>query len=308
MPTKIEDLWVLLSHEATGAQRRVDAKHPLNLYADFESPDKPGLILFCQHQPPDSPSLKAIEVERRQRQDGSWSLRIRLNEPQLLPVFAELCRDIVEFTRTRVDPTRAGGPVLSRIERWRTLLQADPIVLNRSQIRGLIGELLVLETLLPTIGADAAVTAWTGPLGADQDFRMPSGLKIEVKTLDRDGDRVRINGLGQLDGGGDPLQLAAVRLEDTGQNAVNSITLSKLINRLRAAFASSPVALEKFNARLGFVGWDDKEPLRAEAVRLVRIDWHQVTDTFPCLTFSTVPNSVVDASYLIILPPLDIMK
>jgi hypothetical protein len=59
--------------------------------------------------------LKSIGIERRQRQDGLWSLRIFLEKPQLLPVFAELCRDVIEYTRSGVEPARAGGPVLARI-------------------------------------------------------------------------------------------------------------------------------------------------------------------------------------------------
>src|SRR5260370_26792505 len=102
MSKTIEELWGSLRREARGAQRRIDASHPLELYADFEHPDRPALVLFCQSRPPDAPLLSAIEIQRRQRQDGSWSLRVVLEEPQLLPVFAELCRDIIEFTRNGV--------------------------------------------------------------------------------------------------------------------------------------------------------------------------------------------------------------
>ena len=66
---------------------------------------------------------------------------------------------------------RAGSIVLARIERWRALLLADSAGLDRSAMRGLIGELLVLETrLLEQLGPDEAVHAWTGPLRTAQDF------------------------------------------------------------------------------------------------------------------------------------------
>lgn len=308
MTTRIEDLWGSLRRETTGAQRRVDATHPLDLYADYEQPDQPGLVLFCNARPPDAPSLKAIGIERRRRHDGSWSLRISLEEPRLLPVFAELCRDIIEFTRSGVEPVRAGGLVLSRIERWRNLMQTESAGLNPSELRGLIGELLVLETqMLPTLGPDDAVLAWTGPLGTDQDFRLPTGSKIEVKALDRDADRVRINGLGQLDGGGDLLELAVVRLEDTGHDADDAITASRLIARLRERLADAPGAIQAFNALLGFVGWDDGADSGGVVVRLVRIDHYEVNAAFPRLTFATVPNGVAEASYVIVLPPLEMI-
>lgn len=304
MTTKIEELWSTLRREEVSVQRRVDARHPLDLYADFERPDRPGLVLFSQTCPPEAPTLKAIGIERHQRHDGRWSLRIFLEEARLLPVFAELCRDIIDCTRTGVDDLRASGVILSRIDRWRSLLQAEPSGLSRSIIRGLIGELLFLETeLLPTIGPDEAVLAWTGPLGTDQDFRLPSGLKIEVKTVDRDADRVRINGLSQLDGGADPVLLAIVRVEDTGHDAAGALTAPRLIARIREQLSGAPGAREAFEALLRMLGWTDSNAGPDVVVRLTRIDHHPVTAQFPRLTPSSVPTGVTEASYTITIPP-----
>ncbi len=303
MPMKIEDLWHSLRGEAVETQRRVDANHPLDIYADFEPPDRPGLVLFCPNQPPDYQSLKSIGIERRQRQDGRWTLRVFLEEPKLIGVFTELCRDIIDSTRMGIDPTRAGSIVLARIERWRALFLAESAGLDRSALRGLIGELIVLENrLLQRLGLDEAVSAWTGPLGMAQDFRLPSGQRIEVKAVDRDADRVLVNGLGQLDGGRDPLQLVVVRLEDTGINAPDALTVPLLIGRLRTRLADSPSALRSFNSLLRFVGWDDADEGSPVIVRLVRIDEYEVDGAFPRLTTGTVPPGVVDATYKIVLP------
>src|SRR6516164_8696440 len=111
MTMRIEELWTSLRRESVEAQRRVDAAHPLDLYADFEQPDWPGLILFCDERPNDAPPLKAIGIDRRQRQDDRWSMRIYLEEPRLLPVFAELCRDIIEFTRNAARSAEPSGLV-----------------------------------------------------------------------------------------------------------------------------------------------------------------------------------------------------
>lgn len=301
---RIEELWSSLRREAAEAQRRVDAAHPLDLYADFEQPDRPGLILFCDERPNDPPSLRAIGIDRRQRHDGRWSLRIYLEEPRLLPVFAELCRDIVDFTRHAPPSAQPSGLVLSRIERWRNLMQPQPAGLSRAQLRGLIGELLVLEReLLPALGPDQAVSAWTGPLGTSQDFRLPDGRKMEVKTIDRNADRVQINGLDQLDGGSDPLQLVVVRLEDTGIEAEGAITVARLIEQLRIRLIEAPNALQAFEMLLRFVGWEETAEAESVVVRLSRIDRYGVDAEFPRLTAATVPVSVVEATYKIVLPP-----
>jgi hypothetical protein len=301
---RIEELWSSLRHESVEAQRRVDAAHPLDLYADFEQPDRAGLILFCDERPNDPPSLSAIGIDRRQRPDGRWSLRIYLEEPRLLPVFAELCRDIIDFTRHAPWNAQPSGLVLSRIERWRNLMQPQPAGLSRAQLRGLIGELLILEReLLPALGPDQAVSAWTGPLGTSQDFRLPDGRKLEVKTVDRNGDQVQINGLDQLDGGGDPLQLIVVRLEDTGIEAEGAITADRLIEQLKMQLAQAPNALQAFEMLLRFVGWREPADSELVVVRLSRIDRYEVDAGFPRLTPATVPASIVEATYKLALPP-----
>lgn len=304
----IEDLWLSLRGATIPVQRRVDAVHPLDLYADFEPPDHPGLVLFCPTRPPDFQSLRAIRIDRLLRSDGRWSLRVFLDEPKLMAVFVELCRDIIEFTRSGVHASDGGGVVLSRIERWRALLQADSSGLDKSSVRGLIGELLVLETLFPRLGFDEGVAAWTGPYGTRQDFRLPSGQKIEVKALDREAGHALINGLGQLDAGGDPLCLAVVRLEDTGREAAGAVTAPGLIGRLRTQLSAAPTALELFNSLLGFAGWDDTHESGGVVVRLVRIDEYDVDASFPRLTAGTVPAGVVDATYKIVLPPPAIIQ
>jgi hypothetical protein len=232
-------------------------------------------------------------------------LRILLEEPKLIGVFSELCRDIVDSTRTGIDPTRAGSIILSRIERWRALFLADSAGLDRFALRGLIGELLVLERrLIEDLGIDEAVAAWTGPPGLAQDFRLPSGQRIEVKAVDRDAESVTVNGLAQLDGGDDPLRLAVVRLEETGRDAPGALTASALVGRLRTRLIDSPTALRSFNTLLGFVGWDDDNEGDRVIVRLVRIDEYEVNATFPRLTPGTVPPGVADATYKIVLPGL----
>ena len=47
-------------------------------------------------------------------------------------------------------------------------------------------------------------------------------------------------------GAGDPLQLAAVRLENTGRDATAAITPSRQVARLRACLSEAPAALQGF--------------------------------------------------------------
>ena len=304
---RIETLWLSLRQEVVSAQRRVDPEHPLDLYADFEPPDRPGLVLFCPARPPDFKQLKTIRIERLQRGDGRWSLRVLLEDQRLMPVFIELCRDIIDFTRTGVEPARGGAVLIARIERWRTLLQAAPS-LGTAALRGLIGELLVLETLMAGLGQEHAVNAWTGPFGTPQDFQLPSGERVEVKTIDIGATHAIINGLDQLDAGGDPLRLMVVRVEDTGIAAPGALTVPVLLTRIRSQLNDHGPVLERFESLLRLLGWAESADPGGVVVRLDRIDNYDVGPTFPRLIARAVPSGVIDATYKIELPPLVIAK
>jgi len=304
MPTTIEELWHTLCKTGSTAQRRVDESHPLDIYADFEFPGRPGLIVITRSQPRSIPVFRAIRITQGLRSDGRWTMRISLLDPQLMSVFIELCRDIVESTLNEVDEYNAASVVLSRIERWGTLLKAETNRLDRSALRGLLGELLFLETkIFPRVlDFQSAIDSWTGPFRLAQDFTLASGLRVEVKSVVGDADTALINGLGQLDSGDFPLQLAVVRLEDTQLGTLDSITVLGLIERIRSQLSQSPVALVSFNGLLGLVGWDDHKHVDDFAVRLIRIDRFDVGLDFPRLTARTVPTGILSAIYKIALP------
>jgi len=300
----IEQLWSdLRTSSGDSRQRRIDASHPLDLYADFEHPDRPGLVVVCGAGAAETRQLRALNIEQGLRDDGRWSLRILLNEPQLLPVFAALCRDIIAFTRAGVDETRLATAVLGRIDRWRNLLERDAAGLGESTLRGLMGELLVLEIqLLPTLSPADAVAAWTGPRGTPQDFLLPSGMRLEVKTIGGNAGTVRVNGLGQLDASVDPLVLMVVRAETTGPSAAGAVTAPLLVSRLRARLMRDPDALVAFDATLACLGWHDHPSHDEIALRPLAFEAHDVDLRFPKLTRASVPDGIEDADYSVVLP------
>lgn len=300
----IEALWHALRAGGDAAgQRRVDALHPLDLYADFEPPDRPGLVLVTSVRPPDAIPARSIDLSVGQRSDGRWALRMTLLVPALMGVFAELCRDIVESTRDGVPDAKAGEAFMDRIARWRRLLDRGPTDLSSSTIRGLIGELTVLlDIVLPSLPPREAVASWTGPCGTPQDFTLPSGLRLEVKAIDAHSETVRINGLEQLDLGGDPLKLMIVRLEATAAGAPGAVTLGTVIDRARTAVSSSVDALERLDLLLSFAGWIAGKDPGGPAFRVKGMDGHAVGGVFPRLVRANVPDGVVDASYTVRLP------
>jgi hypothetical protein len=299
----IEELWRSLRVGSDAVHRRVDATHPLELYAEFEPPERYGLVLFMRYQPPEPRTLRSLQIDRGVRPDGLWWLRLSVEGSALQPVFAGLCRDVIAFTRTNVDEHSAASVILSRVERWRRLLEGELRGMPITELRGLIGELVILNAeVLPQYSSIDAVTAWTGPLGTAQDFRLPTGQRIETKAVRGDSTSCQIHGLDQLDAGTDPLVLAVVRLDQTGAHADGAITAPSLINALRSRLADDPAALNEFDSRLASAGWHEHPDHENFVVRVIGIEHFPVGEAFPRLIRAAVPHGVLNAAYEIALP------
>lgn len=287
----------------SSAQTRVDATHPHEIYADFQLPDRIGLVVICGIRPPEVRPMRALEIVNGQRTDGRQTFRLSLIEPALRPVFAALCQDIVACTRVGVVDSLLALVVIQRLTHWRTLMDRETGGLGEMMLRGLIGELVVLrDDILPELGPEEAVRAWKGPFGAPQDFIKPDGRRIEVKTTRAHAGQVRINGLHQLDGCGDPLALYVVRTEDSSPDAPRAMTAPRLIAHLLQLLEAEPQAVDAFEAALRALCWHDHQSHSDVALRLLSIERHDVGDGFPKLTKADVPSDLLDADYVIALP------
>jgi hypothetical protein len=302
IPT-IEELWQSLRVGSSVVHRRVDASHPLELYAEFNPPDRYGLVLFTKREPPEPRSLRSLRIDRGRRPDGLWWLRLSITGTSFQPVFAGLCRDIITTTRTNVAAEVAPSVILSRVDRWRKLLESELRGMSNTELSGLIGELLVFELdVLPKYRSIDAIMAWNGPFGAAQDFTLPMGQRIEVKAVRSDATSCQINGLDQLDAASDPLMLTVVRLDQTGTDAERAITATGLIERLRERLIQDPAAANEFESRLAAAGWHDHPDHQGFAVLVVNVERYVVDADFPRLTRGIVPPGVLEVKYEIALP------
>lgn len=300
----IEALWREMQAGGMAGQRRVDANHPCDLYADCEPSGRLGLIAICRSRPVSPPPLSAIQVDIGERPDSRWTLRYSLHRPSLLPIFAALCQDIVRATATLPQAADCGQVMLERLQRWRTLLERDRAGLGTSELLGLIGELATLEhNLLPELGPEAAATAWKGPHGAPHDFLLTDGFRIEAKTIAWQATTVRISSLAQLDTTAGPIRLAVVRVQRVDPGSASAASAPQLVARLRTLFASSIVAEAVFEDALAAFGWHDHPTHGEVCVRLVRIDAYLVDERFPRLLAADMPVGVTNVAYDARLPP-----
>jgi hypothetical protein len=299
---RIEKLWEGLRLAGTAGQRRIDAEHVHDIYADFEPPQSVGMVIVCQTRPGDVRPMQSLTVTHGKRADRKWSFRISLQSPDLEHVFAALCEDVISSTQTGVPDTELAATVSQRIQHWRALLEKDSAGLDGATLQGLIGELSVLEhVVMRRLPMGDGIASWTGPFGAPQDFRLPSGERIEVKAVQGPATSVQINGLGQLDAAGDPLTLAVVRTQVTAASAPEAVTAPALIERLRETLSNEPEVRRTFDRALAALRWHEHPSHDAFAVRILGIEAYPVDVTFPKLVAGRVPPGVLDANYTVAL-------
>lgn len=296
MMTSIETLWDALELEGEpGGARRVDESHPCDLYAGLDASGRRGLILVTEAVPTGPPRFEAVEVVITQRPDRRWSLAIWLDVPALLPPFSRLCQDLIEASR-EIDPAEAAAFLLTRLARWRRLLEPGSGALAISELRGLAGELVVLDQCLGLWSPSEVMDGWVGPLDAPQDFALPS-LWIEAKATHPTASVVRVTSVDQLDVTG-RLLLAVVTLASVSADSPG-VSSASLVEGIRGQLtrSGSPSALLEFDSKLATLGYAD-DPVYSETMfRVDGVRYFQVADDFPAIRRGDLPSGVAEAIY-----------
>jgi hypothetical protein len=298
MTILIEELWRALEAggEAGGA-RRVDDRHPSDLYAALDTQSHPGLVLITATAPPEAPVFEAVEVTVTRRNDGRHALGLWLRAGALRGLFERLCQDLVEASRN-LPPAAVANFVVTRLLRWRRLLEAGADgVLQSTELRGLLGELLVLRECLTEWPAAEVVAGWIGPLDAPQDFALPSA-RLEVKTIRPGGSTARISSADQLDVHDADLFLVIATLARAAEGE-GSFTAAGLVNELRSRLAASapPATVADFESLLAAGGYADHPHYEQSRFRLDAIRTFAVTDGFPRLRRSDLPVGLSEVTY-----------
>lgn len=226
---------------------------------------------------PDVGSLSRVQVDTEELDKGPMfvlTVDARGAHLEAYSLLAAIVDDLVEGRTFQ-------SAVLRSITSFRDLL-AGRGRLSEERTLGLIGELLVLEHLIPTMGEDAAVTAWTGPESEEHDFVLPS-LDAEVKTTLSERRTHVINSETQLQtSAARPLWLVSLQLTRAG-TATDGYTLPEVIGRVRAQLANSA---STFNAHLGGQGWRDADADLYGERYMPRTppQAYLIDDTFPAIT------------------------
>jgi hypothetical protein len=232
--------------------------------------------------------------------DDNIELNIYLLDVELKDIFSLFIQNILEDIAPSVTESEAIKTTLNVVSKWKKLF--DKINFNGLSIeqqKGLVGELLFLNTLLNNEKTSAnAVNNWTG---AEQDFQAKDftlgSVGVEVKFTASKQPRVKVSNERQLDA--ENLSELFLILYSSEAVKDNGISLNSLVEQTRQKI-STKEEQTVFNAKLQLIGYFDEDNEHyGRMYSLKRMFVFTVTSDFPKIVKSHLPLGIYDTSYSI---------
>jgi hypothetical protein len=243
----------------------------------------------------DFPSGSGINVDLVEVGHGASYLEVSLVNPSYSDVFDVFIADLANAATSVNDRSEIAGVVARRIHHWQAFLRKTIDGLSAETLRGLYGELKVLDWIGQHFNYNAAVACWVGPDGFSQDFHLRD-VAIEVKTsAAKNPQSVSISSERQLDSRG--LDLLALWHWSVDERLDHGETVPDLISRLRLLVSNS-VNQELFENRLLEVGYLNIHASRYEFGYEIRsLQIFEVREGFPRLVEEDCPLGLGDVRY-----------
>lgn len=313
--TKIEELWQSIRQESSAGLSaddgwkllRLNPQHPFDIYAAV---DVNGLAVLAIGTSAPPPSIDgdtgALGYIRFQRSGGRWLMGLRLAGAGLEGVFGRLCQDLADAAAGVSTEAALVALFRERLTLWKRLFRdGGSGLMQKFQIKGLLGELLALEDFMRARAADPlqALMAWTGPAGADQDFLF-SDHAVEVKAVSAGASSVGISSAGQLQCVV-PLQLRIGILRDAAPEEPAALTLPRLVARIEQLLAASPGGTTLFRDKMLEAGYVEHEYYRSIAFSLLETCHYSVEPGFPRIVPASLPAGIPEVSYSILFAAIE---
>jgi hypothetical protein len=222
---------------------------------------------------------------------------LQLKDGSYLDLFAHLCADIFLAIESAHSLLGAVQSIARTIARWRRFIESNRRGLTEHEVRGLVGELVVLTRLFGSVGPEASLDAWKAPRGAIRDFELPN-CTVEVKSYHAaDGAALYINDPAQLEEVEErPLYLAAVRV--TGAEAGR--TLPELVLQMRTKLFAPAGLKERFDDAVAAYGYMAAQAAEYRTTYVAGpLILHRVIGGFPRITTAQVPLGVTAVRFAV---------
>lgn len=278
---------------------RIDAIHPLDLYVGIDEYGQTTFLILSNSNPIDLKSSNLIDIKVDKRSDLRNAISLSLKDENYKDIFVYFISEIIESSR-RYTSENGYGFVLKRINKWQAMLsKLKPGIMSNSEIKGLLGELIVLDKIVSTENSYAyAIKGWIGSEGAKQDFVFENSW-LEVKSTNSGSPSVTISSVEQLDTNAIG-KLVVVNLDKSSELDELAFSINEYVELISQKIEDSDV-LELFQMMLIKRGYHYNKVYDGIRFKLGNIRKYLVDERFPCIRRGKLPNSIIDCKYELLL-------
>ena len=261
----------------------------------FWGKDSFGNLLFILHTNLEYskkiPKLNGIKITLGQI-DKTYQLILTLISKDDKEIFYTLCKDLLHSTKGINDENIAVGVLLKRLEKWQFFLKSSRKIIDKKQLKGLIGELYFIKKyLLKNFEVDEALNFWKAPFQSVQDFEL-NNIAIEVKTK-ASINAITISSYEQLFTTLDKLYLFVLTITDSTKKDKNSFNIIELIEEIKELLGFKNI--DKFNHLLLLYGFLELSEYEEFYFKISIDEFYEVKDGFPRIL--EIPSSIENLSY-----------
>ncbi|WP_331775424.1 PD-(D/E)XK motif protein [Sulfurospirillum sp. 1612] len=212
-------------------------------------------------------------------------------------IFYTLCKDLIKSSKNSTNEEIAVKIIFRRLEKWQYFLKNSKKIIDKRQLKGLVGELIFIkEHLLHRYSIDESLNFWKAPLKSVQDFEF-NNLAVEVKTKGSV-NSITISSFEQLYSEYKNLLLYVVTLNESTDKEDKSFNIFDLINDIKNIIKKKNSLLEeKFNSLLMDYGFLDIEEYSEYYFLFIKDEFYNVRDNFPKI--KNIPYGVEKLTYKI---------
>lgn len=260
-----------------------------NLYLILDSENK----FLLQHK---IPKLEGILISV-DNQSKNIRLKIKLVDKLNIELFFILCKDLISSTSEFSQERLAIDFLLSRLEKWHYFLKYKKSLINKIELRGLIGELYFFKNhLLKEFNPSEALAFWKAPNGSTHDFEF-NNKTIEVKTKSSV-NKITISSYEQMHTELNSLYLYVLTLSDANENIKNKFNITNLINEIKIEIRKDePQLIDEFEKLLAAYGFIETNELNNIYFIASHDNLYFVDEKFPKI--NEKPEGISDMSYRI---------
>jgi len=306
----LDKIWSELAVEAENKTnngifvRRIMPKSKCDLFLGIEKPLYKKLLILeadrsaCELAKnfPESNGILVKTATLLHQKGDKESLIILLKDERFYDVFISLIDDIITSLIGIEDDSEAVKTLILRLKKWQIFMEQYTEGLGEEAIRGLFGELyFLLQFVLLKYGLEG-IKSWKGFQKTNQDFYFKN-VAIEAKTTTgREPSSIRISSERQLDRNGyKNLFIFHISMENTEEKGT---TLPDLIFDIKNKIAGNDDLIDYFEAGLFETGYIDAHKDKYTCRFSVRnTSFYEVSDLFPKIIESGLPNGVGDVQY-----------